>query len=118
MSFVSPSKQYIERIQTLFPKTNRYIVDSNIRIYNEYLKYTVKKFYVENTVDIPLVSFFRKNNKILLNFNRLKPLEMEFLLSTLSDLLRNVEVVQMNERTFNDYKHILQEWDGNVILEG
>lgn len=120
LAFDVPTKEKIEATLQLFPKTNRFIIDREIKTYNDVLKYSTKKFYVENRYGASVISFFRKNNKVLVNFNKLRMPERLFLLSAnvLPDLLFNVEVVQMNRSDFEDVKNYLDVWSGNVILEG
>jgi hypothetical protein len=83
------------------------------------LKVTAKKFYVENRVGDGIISFFRKNNKVLLNFSKLADDEKSFVMNPriLSDILRNVEVVQMGKDDFPVVKNLLENWNGNVIIE-
>jgi len=118
LHFSNPTKEKIERVIYLYPKTNRFVIEDNIRFYNDQLKYRMKKFYVENPRDAHLISFFRKNNKILVNFNNLNPYEKEFLLSydILQDLLKNVEVIQLYKEDYNKINNLLKDWDGNVII--
>ncbi len=118
MSFIEPTKEKIEAVLQLFPRTNRFVIDREIKIYNDALKYTAKKFYVENRVGASIISFFRKNNKVLVNFNRLRALEREFLLSdfVLPDMLRNVEVIQLTKTDFDKVYRMVDGWDGNVVI--
>ena len=120
LSFEVPNKEKIESVLRLYPKTNRFVIDNNIKVYNDVLKYSVKKFYVENRVGANVISFFRKNNKVLVNFNRLRDIEREFLLSefVLPDMLRNVEVIQITRSDFDKNYNYFKVWDGNVIIDG
>ncbi len=120
LSFDTPNKEKIEGVLQLFPRTNRFVIDRDIKTYNDVLKYSTKKFYVENRVGASLISFFRKNNKVLVNFNRLRDIERDFLLSefVLPDMLRNVEVIQITRSDFDKSYKYLEIWDGNIILEG
>jgi hypothetical protein len=43
-----------------------------------------------------LLSFFRKNNKVLLNFTCLNESETQYILCNMNDTLRNVEVILLN----------------------
>jgi len=118
LDFENPSSDNVKGVLTLFTKTNRYVIDDNIKIYNALLKTTTKKFYVENRPGQGLISFFRKNNKVLLNVNNLRVNEKDFILddTVLPDILRNIEVIQLDEASFRDYEEIFQNWRGNVIL--
>jgi len=118
MSFGEPTKEKIEAVLQLFPRTNRFVIDREIKIYNDALKYTAKKFYVENRVGASIISFFRKNNKVLVNFNRLRGIEKEFLLNeyVLPDMLRNVEVVQLAKVDLDKVYKCMECWDGNIIV--
>jgi len=119
LDFRSPTKSKIESILKTFPKTNRYIVsEDKIKTYNYVLKNTSKKYYVKNTKISNFISFFRKNNKILVDFYNLSEYERLFLLSddVFVDLLRNVEVIIVSEDIFDEKEEILNNWNGNVII--
>ena len=117
-NFQIPDATMIDRVLLAYPKTNRFIISNYIKIYNDILKFTGKKFYVENSVGVDLISFFRKNNKILLNFNNLREHESSFLLhqNILLDVLRNVEVINIPKSLLDKYITLFNEWDGNIIL--
>jgi hypothetical protein len=91
LDFYKPTRTLIERVLQLFPKTNRFVIDDNIREYNFILKRTAKKYYVMNKIGVDIISFFRKNNKILLNFNNLSKEELDFFLmdGIYEDVLRS-----------------------------
>lgn len=118
LNFWSPTKEKIEKVLELYPKTNRFIIDNNIRIYNNTLKRTPKKFYVANVEKTGIISFFRKNNKVLVDFTKLNVFEKEFLLlnNIFEDLLKNTEVMYMQEDIFRAKKDVLNKWNGNVII--
>jgi len=119
MNFIEPTVDKINRILKKYPNTNRFVVDNNIRLYNDVLKKTIKKYYVENNVnDNNILSFFRKNNKILFNFNNLSDLKKRFFLDNFIfyDILHNVEVVRMAEEDFDEKYDIIKNWNGNVIV--
>ena len=119
LNFEEPTKEKILFVVDTFQKTNRYVISNNIRVYNDVLKHTGKKYYIENRTGVNLISYLRKNNKILLNFSNLREFEREFLAnkSILDDVLKNVEVIQMKKSIYNDSLSLLNYWDGNVILE-
>lgn len=119
LDFNVPSREKINDVMLLYPKTNRYIVSDNIKVYNSILKTTAKKYYVENNESNSLITFLRKNNKIVININKLSNHDKEFILDdvVLSDLLNNIEVIQIDKDNFDMFEHILTKWNGNVILE-
>ncbi len=117
MKFFNPTEQKIKKVLDTYPKTRRYVIEDNIRIYNQALKRTNKKFYVENVGGVGFISFFRKNNKVLLNICKLSTFERQFALNIcLEDILRNIEVIQLVEEDFEEYKEVFEKWSGNVIL--
>jgi hypothetical protein len=115
-AFAEPTKDKIEAVFSLYPKTNRFVVVDNVRIYNAVLKETAKKYYVMNKKDMGLITFFRKNNKVLLDTTVLSDCERAFILSSLTDILKNVEVIKLFKDDFEKHKDVLMTWDGNVIL--
>lgn len=118
MEFSEPDEKKVLSVISLYPKTNRFIVKDNIKIYNSILRKTSKKYYVENRKGIGLISFLRKNNKVLLNFFNLSFYDRKFLLSDscFNDLLMNVEVIAINKEIFEEKLDILKKWSGNVII--
>jgi len=117
LDFEYPTESKIKQVLKLYPKTKRYIINDNIRIYNYILRSTSKKYYIENLPGSNLISFFRKNNKVLLNFNNLSDIESMFLLSdNFEDLLKNVEVIKINREVYKSKFDILNLWRGNVII--
>lgn len=120
LNFTQPTREKIENVINAYPKTNRFIISNNIKIYNDILKMTTKKYYVENETGNQLITFLRKNNKILLNFNNLRPHELSFVLqsNTLYDILKNTEVIMISKEIYDNYKNIFNQWDGNIILTG
>jgi len=117
MKFFNPTEDKIKKVLYAYPKTRRFVIEDNIRIYNQALKRTNKKFYVENVNGTGFISFFRKNNKVLLNVTKLSTFEKQFALNIcLEDILRNIEVIQLEEEDFNEYKEIFEKWSGNVII--
>ncbi len=117
LRFFNPTEDKIKKVLSLDPKTNRFVIEDNIRIYNNVLKRTNKKYYVMNMPDVGFISFFRKNNKVLLNLLHLSPFEKQFVLAVcLEDVLRNIEVIQLEEEDFLDAREKFERWNGNVIL--
>lgn len=120
LDFSKPTKESIEMAVELFPNTNRYVIASNgiVKLYNDTFKLLGKKFYVENSKFSKLVSFLRKNNKILLNVCNLTPQEKQFVLhpSVLPDLLWNCEVMQINKVDYEKVSDIFTQWNGNLIF--
>jgi len=65
-----------------------------------------------------LLSFFRKNNKVLLNFTCLNESETQYILCNMNDTLRNVEVILLNNALKGMLEDELHGWNGNVLLQG
>jgi hypothetical protein len=118
LAFFNPNEEKIRKVIKNFPKTNRYVIEDNIRIYNFILRGTSKKYYVSNSCDADVISFFRKNNKVLVNFFKLTEFEKVFLLSdkVFEDVLRNTEVIQIDKDIFDEKMEVLENWRGNVIV--
>lgn len=120
MNFLNPTAVKINNVISKYPNTNRFVVDNNIKIYNSVLKNTIKKYYVENTKNDSnnIISFFRRNNKILFNFNNLSNIVKKIYLDNILfyDILNNVEVIKMNKEIFQSKLEILKKWNGNVII--
>ena len=118
LNFLKPTKQKVERVLDLYYMTNRFVIEDNIKIYNYILRSTNKKYYIENTPGARLISFFRKNNKVLVNFNNLNLFERQFLLSEVcfEDVLKNTEVIMLDKSSYDEKKEVLKGWSGNVII--
>jgi len=118
LDFFSPSREKIQMIMENFSETNRFVIANKIKIYNDILKTTKKKYYCENSVDDRLVSFFKRNNKVLLNFFNLNPIEKQFALSDIAfeDIIRNTEVIVIDKESFGSKEETLKRWRGNVII--
>ena len=115
--FIDPTKEKILKTLKNFPRTNRFVIEDNIRTYNYVLRNSSKKYYVENTKGDGLITFFRRNNKVLINVNRLSPFERQFLLQVcLVDMLRNIEVIYLEQEDYDENKVIFDSWNGNVII--
>ena len=117
LEFYNPTEEKVKKVIELFPKTNRFVVEDNIRIYNYILKRTSKKFYVQNKSGIGFISFFRKNNKVLLDVTRLSEFEKQFVFhSCLSDILKNIEVILLEKEDYEAHMGIFKPWNGNVVI--
>ena len=71
-----------------------------------------------NKVNADILSFFRKNNKILLNFMNLSKEERDFFLmeGIFDDVLRNTEVIAISKKIYDEKIEVLDKWKGNVII--
>jgi hypothetical protein len=118
MSFRDPNEKKIMKVLTNSPHTNRYIISDNIRTYNNILKNTSKKYYVQNVDGNNIITFLRKNNKILLSLPVLLSEVKNFITNDyiFQDLLRNIEVILMSNNDFHVLEPMLKEWEGNVIV--
>lgn len=121
LSFRNPTDDKMEWVMQTFRNTNRYVIDTtHIRYYNYYLKRTNLKYYIINTRNSwrGLVSFFKRNNKVLLDFTQLSLFERQFALKvSLDDILSNTEVVLIEEEDFIDNADTFRRWRGDVILK-
>lgn len=118
--FAMPTYELVNQVLRLYPKTNRFVIEDNIREYNSILRRTEKKYYVMNKNDSDIISFFRKNNKILLNLMNMSKEERDFFLmeGIFEDVLRNTEVIAVNKQIYDEKMEILDKWKGNVIIIG
>lgn len=117
-NFKRPTKEKVEWVLKSYPFTNRFIIEDNIKFYNDILKTTNKKYYIENIPNVDLISFIRKNNKILLNFLNLLDEEKEFMLNyLLFDILKNVEIIMLDEENIRKYQEKFKKWSGNIIIQ-
>lgn len=118
--FAMPTYDLVNQVLHLFPKTNRFVIEDNIREYNSILRRTEKKYYVMNKPGSDIISFFRKNNKILLNLMNMPKEERDFFLmeGIFEDVLRNTEVIAVNKRVYDEKMEVLDKWKGNVIIIG
>lgn len=119
LNFVNPTSDVINDVLRRFQNTNRYVISDNIRFYNNILKNTSKKYYVENNQydSNHIITFLRRNNKILLNFNNLNSSVKSFLFENLQDVLNNVEVCRTYSEEYTKHKEIFDKWSGNLILD-
>jgi len=70
----------------------------------------MKKYYVSNKKgQNSIVSFIKKNNKILLDFNNLNYIALTFFLddNIFQDLLRNLEIIRVSKEIYLNKKNIL-----------
>jgi len=118
LAFERPTDSKVRKVLDLFPKTNRYVIDDNIKLYNNILKYTNKKYYVENSVYSSAITFFKKNNKVLVNFGNFSDVDKKYLLdiSVFEDVLKNTEVIIIDQENYEKFKSVLEKWSGNVII--
>lgn len=117
LEFIKPTVEKVNTVIEKFTLTNRYIIQNNIRFYNDMLK-ARKKYYIENLPGSNFVSFIKKNNKILLNIENLSYVQKRLFEEEHEDVLRNVEVLSMNDSTFEEWEDKLRYWSGNVLLRG
>lgn len=118
LDFFKPSEAKVKRVIELYPKTMRFVIENHVKTYNYILRGTNKKYYVENYPGVDIITFFKKNNKVLCNFNNLRAVEKEFLLTdfVFVDVLRNTEVIIVNQDIFENKEKHLEPWSGNVII--
>lgn len=118
--FAMPTFDLVNQVLHLFPKTNRFVIDDNIREYNSILRNTEKKYYVMNKKDADIISFFRKNNKVLMNLMNLSKEERDFFLmqGIFEDVLKNIEVIAMSKKIYDEKIEILDKWKGNCLIVG
>ena len=117
LDFFKPTELKVKKVIQLYEKTNRFVVQEHIKTYNYILKNTNKKYYVENPVGAEIITFFKKNNKVLVNFNNFTQTERKFLLANcFEDILKNTEVVLIDQETFEKNQVELDNWSGNVII--
>lgn len=118
LNFDNPTHEKINEVLDRFPNTNRYIIDDNIKFYNDALK-NIKKYYVMNKVGVGLITHFKKNNKVLLNMNNLSYVERQFVKTNLKDVLKNLEVIYVSdsETLQEDWAQELRYWNGNILVK-
>jgi len=118
LDFKNPTYDLIKKVLNLFPRTNRFVIEDNIREYNSMLRRTEKKYYIINKKGSDIISFFRKNNKILFNLMNLSKEERDFFLmeGIFEDVLKNTEVIAMSKKIYDEKLEVLDKWNGNTIL--
>lgn len=119
LEFEDPTYDQLEWVMQTYASTNRYIIKDNINTYNNFFKFNRKKYYVENNFNDGIFSFFKKNNKVLLNFNSLRSYVKDFLLQkdVFKDVLRNLEIIEIDQNIYENKKIFLSKWNGNVIIK-
>lgn len=121
LNFTYPDNKRMQWVTDKFPQTNRYIVDiKNIKFYNYYLKRTSLKYYIINTdvMYTGLVSFYKRNNKVLLDITALPDNERKFIIKhLLFDILNNTEVIIISKSDYQANKEIVDSWRGNCIIK-
>lgn len=115
--FTNPTFEKVKWVLDSYTYTNRFIVSDNVRIYNNFLKSTNKKYYIENNEGDPIISFFKKNNKVILNFFKLDIPTLKYIMDVcLEDVLYNVEIIYINDEMYKAKKNVIDLWKGNVII--
>lgn len=117
-AFESPTAEKVLTIIGKFPSTNRFIISDHIKIYNDILKTTAKKYYIQNRVNQDgLISFFRKNNKVFLSIPSLLYEDASFVLGhALDDILKNLEIIMIEQEDYERNIDSFRYWKGNVVL--
>ena len=120
LAFDEPTIEKMNWVLETFQKTHRFIIDAeHIRFYNGFFKRTSKKYYVINdeTTD-GLISFFKKNNKVLLDITVLPEFEKQFVLNVaFKDVLRNTEVIIIEKDDYTSHLDELNMYNGNCIIK-
>jgi len=121
LAFKDPDDSKMEWVLNTFKKTNRYVVDiHHIRYYNYYLKRTNLKYYIINTRDTwkGIISFFKRNNKVLLDTTQLSLFEKQFVFNVaLQDVLSNAEVLLMDKQDYTDNLEVFNQWKGDIVIK-
>lgn len=117
LAFLEPNIEKVEKVINDFPKTNRYVIGDNIRFYNETLKGTNKKYYICNNENTSLISFYKRNNKVMLDTTKLSDEEKFFVFNVaLQDILNNTEVVIVELQYYKDFASVFNRWNGNLVV--
>ena len=117
----NPNRQVLERILECYPNTNRYIIDNFIKFYNNFFRNMNKKYYVENTQNEPLITFFKRNNKVCFNYKNVDEDDKNFVRTNFKDILCNCEVIVLSEYSheyFSEQELFPEDWKGNIIING
>lgn len=117
LNFTEPTIEKMVWVMNTFQNTNRFIIGDNISFYNGYLKHTNKKYYVVNTEHNKLVSFYKKNNKVLLDITQISEFERQFVFNViLNDILSCTEVIAVNKKDYIQFVDMFNNWNGNLIV--
>lgn len=117
LNFDYPTTDKVNQVLDKFPSTNRYIIDDDIKFYNDVLK-RIKKYYVMNKPGSGLITHFKKNNKVLLNYHNLNNTEQNFVKENLNDVLKNLEVMYLNRDLLEqEWAQELRYWNGNILVQ-
>lgn len=117
LDFREPTLEKVNYVLNTFRSTNRFSVDNNIKFYNSILKNTNKKYYIANVEGDTLITFFKRNNKVLLDTTKLNVLEKAFVFSVaLTDVLNNTEVAIVEHKYYREHPEPFNNWSGNLIL--
>lgn len=117
LAFDNPTSDKMFWVMKTFQNTNRFIIADNISFYNSYLKHTNKKYYVSNSEPNKLVSFYKRNNKVLLDTTQLSDFERQFVFNVIiDDILSCTEVVAVSKKDYVQYVEIFNNWNGNLIV--
>jgi hypothetical protein len=120
LMFDNPTDEKMLWVTNTFKKTNRYVIDTqHIRYYNYYLKRTNLKYYIINTKSdwTGIVSFFKKNNKVLFDITKLSEFDRMFVMNVaLIDILSNTEVILIGKNDYSLMLDIFNQWKGDIII--
>ena len=120
LAFETPTVEKMNWVIDAFHKTHRFVIDSeHIRFYNGFFKRTNKKYYVinDNTTN-GLISFFKKNNKVLLDVTALTEFDRLYVLNVaFTDILRNTEVIIISKNDYEQHLEELNMYNGNCVIE-
>ena len=117
LDFREPTLEKVNYVLNTFTNTNRFVVDKNIKFYNAMLRDTNKKYYVANVEGDTLITFFKRNNKVLLDTTKLSILERAYVFSVaLADVLNNTEVIIVENKYYREHPERFNKWSGNLIL--
>ncbi len=119
LAFEDPTIEKMNWVIDTFYKTHRFIIDSlHIRLYNGFFKRTNKKYYVINdTTTDGLISFFKKNNKVLLDITALSYDDRMYVLTTsFADVLKNTEVIIISKDDYDEHLDELSMYNGNCVI--
>jgi len=116
IKFSEPTISKMDWLLKTFKFTNRFIVSDSISFYNNYFKNTRHKYYVLNTVDDSIISFYKRNNKVTLNTTLLKDIDKLFIFTNIDDVLKNTEVVIAYRSDYVNNLDSFMRWDGNLII--